>query len=117
MEGTSGLIAQVLYGKGLRILEALRLRTKDVDFERGQILVRNGKGGKDRVVMLPERLRDELERHLQRVRVLFETDPKCHPEVESLKAFPFRTLPTRPCGTCALHERMRSMGRGVCARS
>ncbi len=75
-EGRSGLIAQVLYGTGLRILEALRMRTKDVDFERGQIIVRNGKGGKDRVVMLPERLRDELERHLQRVRILFETDRK-----------------------------------------
>ena len=74
MEGTFGLMAHVLYGTGLRIMEVLRLRTKDVDFQRGQIMVRNGKGGKDRVVMLPDRLRDELERHLQRVRVLYGTD-------------------------------------------
>ena len=76
MEGTAGLMGQLLYGTGLRILELLRLRVKDVDFSRGQIVVRDGKGGKDRVVMLPEKLRVELERHLERVRLLFEEDRK-----------------------------------------
>ncbi|MFM8359126.1 MAG: integron integrase [Verrucomicrobiota bacterium] len=74
MEGTLGLIARVLYGTGLRLMEGLRLRVKDVDFERGQIVVREGKGGKDRVVMLPSALRDPLKLHLARVRVLWESD-------------------------------------------
>ncbi len=74
MEGTLGLIARVLYGTGLRLMEGLRLRVKDVDFERGQIVVREGKGDKDRVVMLPVALRDPLKSHLARVRVLWESD-------------------------------------------
>ena len=74
MEGTLGLIARVLYGTGLRLMEGLRLRVKDVDFERGQIVVREGKGDKDRVVMLPVSLRDPLKSHLARVRVLWESD-------------------------------------------
>jgi integron integrase len=75
-EGTTALMARVLYGTGLRVLELLRLRIKDLDFARGQILVRDGKGAKDRVVMLPESLRETLERHLERIRVLFEEDRK-----------------------------------------
>lgn len=74
MEGTSALMARVLYGTGLRIMEMLRLRVKDVDFERGQIAVRGGKGGKDRMVMLPESVRGDLEGHLRRVRLLFDED-------------------------------------------
>ncbi len=54
--GTSGLVLQLLYGTGMRILEALRLRVKDVDFERREMLVRDGKGARDRVTMLPEQL-------------------------------------------------------------
>lgn len=74
MEGTLGLIARLLYGTGLRLMEALRLRVKDLDFDRGQIVVREGKGDKDRVVMLPSALRDGLRSHLARVRVLWESD-------------------------------------------
>jgi len=74
MEGTLGLIARVLYGTGLRLMEGLRLRVKDLDFERGQIVVREGKGDKDRVVMLPSALREPLRSHLARVRVLWESD-------------------------------------------
>lgn len=74
MEGTLGLIARVLYGTGLRLMEGLRLRVKDLDFERGQIVVREGKGDKDRVVMLPSALREPLKSHLARVRVLWESD-------------------------------------------
>jgi len=74
MEGTLGLITRLLYGTGLRLMEGLRLRVKDVDFERGQITVREGKGDKDRIVMLPLALRDPLQAHLQRVRLLWESD-------------------------------------------
>lgn len=56
MNGTSGLVASLLYGTGMRLLEGLRLRVKDVEFERREILVRDGKGGKDRVTVLPENL-------------------------------------------------------------
>jgi integron integrase len=72
--GTPSLILRLLYGTGMRLIECLRLRVKDVDFGRGQIVVREGKGDKDRVTMLPEALRLELERHLERVRLLHEED-------------------------------------------
>ncbi len=74
LEGTLALIARLLYGTGLRLMEGLRLRVKDVDFERGLITVREGKGDKDRTVMLPAALRDALKTHLQRVRLLWESD-------------------------------------------
>ena len=74
MSGTSGLIARLLYGTGLRLLEGLRLRIKDVDFARNQIIVRSGKGDKDRVTMLPVSLKLELRAHLHRVRELHEKD-------------------------------------------
>jgi integron integrase len=76
MEGTSGLIARLLYGTGLRLMEGLRLRVKDVDFGRGQIIVHDGKGFKDRVTMLPESLREPLTVHLKRVQRLHEQDLK-----------------------------------------
>ena len=74
LSGTQRLIAQLLYGSGMRLMEGLRLRIKDVDFARGQLLVREGKGNKDRVTMLPELLREELKAHLHRVRELHEKD-------------------------------------------
>jgi integron integrase len=70
------LFFQLLYGTGLRLMEALRLRVKDVDFDRGQIIVFQGKGFKDRVTMLPESLRVPLQHHIQRVRLLHERDLK-----------------------------------------
>lgn len=76
MDGTAGLMARLLYGAGLRLMECVRLRVKDVDFERGQIFVREGKGGKDRVVMLPESLAGALREHVARVKILFEEDRK-----------------------------------------
>ena len=76
MEGTVGLIARLLYGTGLRLMEGLRLRVKDVDFERGQITVHDGKGFKDRVTMLPELLRAPLAAHLKRVEGLHQRDLK-----------------------------------------
>lgn len=74
LQGDPWLVAVLLYGAGLRLLEALRLRVKDVDFERGEIRVRGGKGGKDRVAPLPAVVRRALEVHLDSVRRLHERD-------------------------------------------
>lgn len=74
LQGTPWLIASLLYGSGLRVLECLRLRVKDVDFSYLQVLVRDGKGDKDRVTMLPERLAGPLRAHLERVRRLHARD-------------------------------------------
>ena len=73
-EGTSGLMLRLLYGSGLRLMECIRLRVKDVDFERGVISIRDGKGGKDRVVMLPLSIRPAMEQHFERLRVLWSQD-------------------------------------------
>ena len=72
--GTGSLIIRLLYGTGMRLMECLRLRVKDVDFARNQIVVREGKGDKDRMTMLPDRLKVELQTHLERVKLLHETD-------------------------------------------
>jgi len=72
--GVSGLVVQLLYGSGLRLMEALRLRVKDVDFRRREILVREGKGAKDRVTMLPESVADALRAHLGWVRAVHTAD-------------------------------------------
>jgi integrase len=74
MEGEHRLFAQLLYGTGLRINEGLRLRVKDVDFERRAIVVREGKGGKDRVVMLPLSLVPALRAQLARAAALWRAD-------------------------------------------
>ena len=74
MDGTTGLIAQLLYGTGMRLLEALRLRVKDVEFARREIVVREGKGNKDRVTVLPENLMAPLQAQLQKARLLHEKD-------------------------------------------
>lgn len=74
LDGTMWLIASLLYGSGLRIMEALRLRVKDVDFARREILVREGKGFKDRVTMLPVALVQPLKSHLVKVKALHEQD-------------------------------------------
>lgn len=74
LQGEQRLLAQLLYGTGMRITEALRLRIKDVDFGRHTIIVREGKGGKDRAVMLPQTLVPGLHEQLARARVLWSTD-------------------------------------------
>lgn len=71
MSGTHKLILQLLYGSGLRISECLRLRVKDLDFERREITVRDGKGGKDRVTVLPDKVIPALKRHLRGVKAAF----------------------------------------------
>ncbi len=73
-EGTTGLIAQLMYGTGLRLMEALRLRVKDVEFERREIVVREGKGNKDRVTVLPENLIAPLQAQLRKAQALHAQD-------------------------------------------
>jgi integron integrase len=74
MDGIMALVARLLYGTGMRLMEGLRLRVKDLDFERREIIVRDGKGGKDRVTMLPDRLVEPFRAHLDLVRALHEQD-------------------------------------------
>lgn len=72
LSGTYHLIASLLYGAGLRLSEAIRLRVKDIDFAANQITVREGKGDKDRVTMLPQTIRTSLQQHLLKVKLLHE---------------------------------------------
>ncbi|WP_025322747.1 integron integrase [Deferrisoma camini] len=74
LSGTHALVAGLLYGSGLRLMEALRLRVKDLDFDRRQIVVRDGKGAKDRITVFPERYLEPFRAHLARARRLFEAD-------------------------------------------
>jgi integron integrase len=74
IQGTQLLMAQMLYGSGLRLMEAVRLRVQDLDFDNRQLSVRDGKGGKDRSTLFPEPLHAPLRRHLEEVRTLFEQD-------------------------------------------
>lgn len=76
VDGVPGLVVRLLYGTGMRLMEGLRLRVKDVDLVRREIVVREGKGNKDRVTVLPESLVQPMEVQLQRRRPLFESDLK-----------------------------------------
>jgi integron integrase len=76
LDGELALMAALLYGAGLRLMECMRLRVKDVDFAHNQIVVRHGKGGKDRVTMLPGRLVEPLQRQRRRVTAIHEQDLK-----------------------------------------
>jgi integron integrase len=77
LTGTERLLVMLLYGAGLRLEECLDLRVKDLDFERQQITVRQGKGRKDRVTMMPAAAREALTAHLEEVRRLHEADLAC----------------------------------------
>jgi integrase len=76
LSGTHYLIASLLYGAGLRLMEAARLRVKDIDFDVNQLTIREGKGAKDRVTMLPQSIRGTLQEHLLRVKALHQNDLK-----------------------------------------
>ena len=76
LEGTHQLVARLLFGSGMRLLECLRLRVKDVDFALNQIVVRDGKGWKDRVTMLPQSVQPALEAHLLRVQEIHAQDER-----------------------------------------
>lgn len=74
LDGTTWIISALMYGAGLRLMESVRLRIKDIDFASHHILVRDGKGGKDRYTMLPRKVREPLKRHLSHVRPQHEAD-------------------------------------------
>ncbi len=74
LSGDKWLMASLMYGAGLRLMECLRLRVQDIDFSRIEILVRDGKGAKDRITMLPESLKAPLQVHLKRVKAIHEKD-------------------------------------------
>jgi len=74
LSGVHLLMARILYGSGLRLMECVRLRVKDLDFDQHQIIVRDGKGEKDRVTLLPDGIVADLQRHLRHVRLTHEDD-------------------------------------------
>lgn len=78
LTGTPRLMAEVMYGGGLRLMELLQLRIHHLDLARGRIQVYAGKGDKDRITMLPEKIKPELERHLERLRLLHAEDRANH---------------------------------------
>ena len=74
LTGDKWLMASLMYGAGLRLMECLRLRVQDIDFERNEILVRDGKWAKDRITMLPVTLKAPLQEHLKKVKAIHEKD-------------------------------------------
>ena len=74
LDSDKWLMGSLIYGTGLRLMECLRLRVQDIDFERNEIMVRDGKGGKDRRTMLPVSLKDSLQQHLRNVKLIHERD-------------------------------------------
>ncbi len=114
MTGVRSLMAKIMYGGGLRVMEILRLRIQDIDFGNGYLMIRDGKGGKDRTTLLARSIVDELKLHLLGVRQLFEQDflqgvadvylpnnlakkyPKASSSWEWQYAFPSQKLSTDP---------------------
>ncbi len=114
LSGTIRLMAEVIYGGGLRVSECCRLRVKDLDFDNSLVFVRSGKGDKDRTTLMAESVKDSLRAHLERVRGLFEDDrkagvagvsmpdalerkyPRASRELGWFWVFPSRTLSTDP---------------------
>jgi len=74
LSGDKWLMASLMYGSGLRLMECLRLRVQDIDFSRNEIMVRDGKGAKDRITMLPESLKKPLGDHLKNVKSMHDKD-------------------------------------------
>jgi integron integrase len=74
LQGDKWLMASLMYGAGLRLMECLRLRVQDLDFARNEILVRDGKGEKDRITMLPESLKKPIQEHLRTIKAIRERD-------------------------------------------
>lgn len=96
LDGVYWLIASLLYGSGLRLMEALRLRVKDFNFERRCLIVRQGKGNKDRIVTLPDRLHEPLKAQLAQRRSVFELDRQRGVHAVSLPYALHRKYPDAP---------------------
>jgi integron integrase len=131
MDGRFALMASLLYGSGLRLMECVRLRVKDVDFELNQICVRDGKGGKDRHVPLPRRLGDLLRAQLERVTLIHGQDlaaghgsvwlphalARKYPSASRAICFSFGPTFARSAGRChaaSSHRRRWAAARGAC---
>ncbi len=97
MEGRRWLLASLLYGTGMRLMECLRLRVKDVDFARNEITVRDGKGGKDRRTVLPKSLVEPLQREVERARMLHAADLAAGFGAVELPHALARKYPNAPC--------------------
>ena len=91
--GIPHLMASLLYGSGLRLMECVRLRVKDVDFAYHQLIVRDAKGAQDRVTILPQSLEEALQRQLAKAKLLHEEDLTCRAMERSISGFTER--PTR----------------------
>lgn len=87
------MMAKLLYGSGLRLMECIRLRVKDLDFAQRMIVVRDGKGEQDRVTMLPDSLTDLIQEHLQRVKHLHKRDEALAPVYWGEKSFMNHVVP------------------------
>ena len=85
MEGQVALLGKLLYGTGMRLIEGLRLRVKDVDFDRQVLVVREAKGGKDRVVMLPQSLHDVLKQQMAQARAIWEHDRQVGTDIRTVQ--------------------------------
>lgn len=107
LSGVPWLVACLLYGSGLRITEGVRLRVKDVEFQRRAIVVRDGKGAKDRVVTLPDQVIEPLQNHLAWARTLHEKDLK-RDWARSISPTPWpeniRTRPGNGAGSMSFHR-------------
>lgn len=128
MEGIPALMAGLMYGGGLRLMECVRLRIMDIDFSRRQVMIRDGKGQKDRVTMLPERFTGALQQHLAQIRAFYDEDrsknipgvymwpalarkyPKAATEWKWQYVFPARNLSVDPrSGTVRRHHISESL--------
>jgi integrase len=97
MEGWPQLLASLLYGTGMRLMECLRLRVKDVDFARNEIMLRGGKGAKDRHTVLPKSLIEALQREIERARILHAADLAAGFGAAALPYALARTYPSAAC--------------------
>jgi integron integrase len=96
LDGTCWLLASLLYGCGLRLMEVHRLRIKDLVIERGEVIVRDAKGGKDRVTVLPSRVVPSLQVHLSKLRARFEQERRLREPGVSLPTAIARKYPSAP---------------------
>lgn len=113
LEGEVGLVARLLYGGGMRLMEGVRLRVKDVDFARNEITIRDGKGQKDRVTVLPATLVAPLKQHLARVRLMHQQESAEGRGGRLSACCPFSQIPTGALGVglAVCIPGLRSFGR------